>query len=190
MSTPLVAGGAAVVRQYLKDAVNIPNPSAALVKAMLMHTATDMYPGQFGGNGKATGQEMLATRPNPHQGMGRVNMDFATNFNGAIMEGTATQGSPAIAVMGDAATRDYKITMVYTDAPGAASSSRALVNNLDVEVYEDGQLIARGNSSVNNYEYIEVAGVTGELEVKVVATNLPTPAAGGGQPFALLVSSH
>ena len=78
--------------------------------------------------------------------------------------------------------------MVYTDAPGAASSGRALVNNLDVEVYEDGQLIGQSRSSLNNFEYIEVAGVTGELEVRVIGSNIPTPATDGGQPFALLVS--
>ncbi len=188
MSTPLVAGGAAVARQYLVERMQRSNPSAALVKALLMHTATDLFPGQFGQSGKATGQEMLATRPNPHQGFGRVDMDTLTDFQGAMMEGTVMQGTPATATLTSSTVTDWKITLVYTDAPGAASSGRALVNNLDIEVYEDGQLIARGNSAVNNSEYLEVGGVTGELEVRVVATNLPTPAADGGQPFALLVS--
>ncbi len=188
MSTPLVAGGAAVARQYLVERMQRSNPSAALVKALLMHTATDLFPGQFGQSGKATGQEMLATRPNPHQGFGRVNMDALTDFQGAMMEGTVLQGAPATATLSSETVTDWKITLVYTDAPGAASSGRALVNNLDIEVYEDGQLIARGNSAVNNSEYLEVGGVTGELEVRVIATNLPTPAADGGQPFALLVS--
>ena len=188
MSTPLVAGAAAVVRQYLIENKQISNPSAALVKAMLMHTSTDLYPGQFGKNGKATGQEMLATRPNPHQGFGRVNMDAVTGYNGVIFTGSIGVGAPATAKLSGGQTQDYKITMVYTDAPGAASSGRALVNNLDVEVYEDGQLIGQSRSSLNNFEYIEVAGVTGELEVRVIGSNIPTPATDGGQPFALLVS--
>ena len=185
MSTPLVAGGAAVVRQYLVEKMQISNPSAALVKGMLMHTATDLYPGQFGTAGKASGQEMLATRPNPHQGFGRVNMDTATQFVGKIMTSDISISDNTVALPG---WTSAKITLVYTDAPGAASTSKALVNNLDVEVYEDGQLIARGNSSVNNHEYIEVSGVTGELEVRVVGTNVPTPDASGGLPFALIVS--
>lgn len=187
MSTPLVAGAAAVTRQYLKESAQIPNPSAALVKAYLMHTSTDLYPGQFGQSGKASGQELLSTRPNPHQGFGRVNMDEATDFNGSIMQGAVTTGATLktqIPNMG----ADYKITMVYTDAPGAASSGRALVNNIDLEVYEGGQMIARSNSSVNNFEYLEVGNVSGPIEVRVIGTNVPTPAATGGQPFALVVS--
>lgn len=187
MATPLTAGAAAVTRQYLIEHRQVQNPSAALVKAMLMHTATDMFPGQFGGNGKATGQELLSTRPNPHEGFGRVNVDALTSYDGVIMEGYATMNNPGI-LKAKGLVGDLKITMVYTDAPGAASASRALVNNLDVEVYEDGELIASGTSSINNNEYIEVSGVTGQLEVRVVATNLPTPAANGSQPFALLVS--
>ncbi len=184
MSTPLVAGGAAVVRQYLVE-LGFTNPSAALVKGMLMHTATDLYPGQFGASGKATGQEMLATRPNPHQGFGRVNMDPATNFDGALMDGAVGAGGFGSMQVGN--WSGAKVTLIYTDAPGAASASRALVNNLDLEVYEDGQLIASGTSTINNHEYLEVEGVTGQLEFRVVGVNTPTTK-NGGVPFALIAS--
>ena len=39
MATPLVAGCAAVTRQYLRETEGIANPSAALVKAVLIHSA-------------------------------------------------------------------------------------------------------------------------------------------------------
>ena len=187
MSTPLVAGGAAVVRQFLSETMKFTNPPASLIKGMLMHTATDLYPGQFGDKGKSSGQEMLATRPNPHQGFGRVDMDAATAFDGLIMTGGVSQGNPAVAKMsGD--DGDYKITMIYTDAPGAASASKTLVNNLDIEVYDGGTLIAKGNSSIDNHEYIQVQGVQGELEVRVIGTNTPTTNGQGVVPFSLIVS--
>lgn len=186
MSTPLTAGAAAVARQYLVQTVGITNPTAALVKGFLMHTATDLYPGQFGTGGKATGQEMLATRPNPHQGFGRVNMDYATNFDGNVIAGKISQSGIIKLKLNN--LPDFKVTMIYTDAPGAASASKALVNNLDIEVYEGGTLIASGKDAINNHEYLEVAGVTGELEIRVVATNLPTTRPDGTVPFALIVS--
>src|SRR5262249_37309770 len=39
MATPLVAGAAALVRQYLRRTRRITHPSAALVKAVLIHSA-------------------------------------------------------------------------------------------------------------------------------------------------------
>ena len=186
MSCPLVAGGAAVARQYLM-ANGHANPSAALVKGFLMHTATDMYPGQFGNKGKATGQEMLSTRPNPHQGFGRVNMDAATDFNGNIMVGEVTNGGMASMKLG-AGMENFKITMIYTDAPAAANSRMALVNNLDVQVYEGGTMIASGTDSINNHEYLEISGATGEIEIRVNGTNVPMTRPSGALPFALIVS--
>lgn len=48
MATPVVAGAAAVVREFLAKAKGTPNPSAALVKAILLNSATAMEPGQYG----------------------------------------------------------------------------------------------------------------------------------------------
>lgn len=188
MSTPLVAGGVAVVRQYLAER-GMRNPSAALMKGLMMHTAFDMYPGQFGENGKASGQEMLATRPNPHQGFGRVDMDAATTVyeRSFISEGAISQGG-TMTLNPQLTGSDFKITLIYTDAPGAASSSRALVNNLDIRVLEGGVEIARGTNNIDNHEYIEVGGLTGELSLEVIAQNVPTTRPDGSLPFAVIVT--
>ena len=47
MATPLTAGGAAVVREWLVKQGGVSNPSAALLKAMLLNGAADMSPGQY-----------------------------------------------------------------------------------------------------------------------------------------------
>src|SRR5262249_10882903 len=75
MATPLTAGAAAVVRQYLTQTRGISAPTGAMIKATLMHTATDLFPGQYG---MGAGQELPTQRPNIHEGYGRVNVDFAT----------------------------------------------------------------------------------------------------------------
>jgi len=186
MSTPLVAGGAAVVRQYLIRDQKISNPSAALVKGFLMHTATDLFPGQFGEVGADSGQELLERRPNQHQGFGRVDMDLATNFDGEIFSGKVGPGdSVSTTVSGYTGA---KITVIYTDAPSAASSQKTLVNNLDLEVYEGGTLISSGVDSINNYEYLEVTSETGDLEIRVIGQNIPTARADGTLPYELIVS--
>ncbi|MBK7962780.1 MAG: S8 family serine peptidase [Bdellovibrionales bacterium] len=79
MATPLVAGAAVVTRQILQQKYNIQNPSAAVVKAALMNTAFDMYPGQYGEVGASRGQEILQRRPNSDEGYGRVDMKELTS---------------------------------------------------------------------------------------------------------------
>jgi subtilisin family serine protease len=69
MATPLVAGAAALVREWLTDLHGFTNPSAALVKAVLVNGADDMSPGQY-----ASPQEVPVSRPNNVSGWGRVDL--------------------------------------------------------------------------------------------------------------------
>jgi len=74
MSTPLVAGAAALVREWLTELRGFANPSAALMKAVLINGAADMSPGQYN-----SPQEIPASRPNNVSGWGRV--DLAASLN-------------------------------------------------------------------------------------------------------------
>jgi hypothetical protein len=69
MATPLTAGAAALVREWLVDLRNITNPSAALMKAVLINGAADMSPGQY-----TSPQEIPFVRPNNVSGWGRVDL--------------------------------------------------------------------------------------------------------------------
>lgn len=69
MSTPLTAGAAAVVREWLTRIKSVANPSAALMKAVLVNGAADMSPGQY-----TSPQEIPAARPNNVTGWGRVDL--------------------------------------------------------------------------------------------------------------------
>jgi subtilisin family serine protease len=74
MATPLTAGAAALVREWLTRIKGMANPSAALMKSVLINGAADMGSGQYGGG--AT-QEIPSRRPNNVSGWGRVDLQAA-----------------------------------------------------------------------------------------------------------------
>lgn len=187
MATPLAAGAAVVARQFVRTQLGFANPSAALVKATLMHTAFDMYPGQFG-YGK--GQEHAKPGPNPNQGYGRIDMDKLTQLDGSTLavderNGVGLSESLTYSV---STNTGIKVTMVYTDAPGAANAAKALVNDIDLEVISpNGQKMAL-NDRTNNVEAITMSGA-GTYTITVKGVNIPNGKA-GKQPFALLASPN
>jgi subtilisin family serine protease len=191
MSTPLTAGAAAVVRQYLIEDRKIAVPSAALIKAALIHTSFDLFPGQFGEVGKEKGQELLTVRPNPDAGWGRVNVEEATHLAGSVVVDERTG-----LAMGETHTypvtveRSGKLiaTLVYTDAPGAAGAAAALVNDLDLVVVDAAGKETALNDRLNNTEMVETAVAAGKLEIRVKATYVPQGLVAGKQPYALIVS--
>jgi hypothetical protein len=71
MATPLTAGAAALVREWLTRIKQVTTPSAALIKALLLNGTADMSPGQYG---TGSTREIPATRPNNVSGWGRVDM--------------------------------------------------------------------------------------------------------------------
>ena len=190
MSTPLTAGAAAVAREFLVKKQKIERPSAALVKGILMNSADDVFPGQYGNEGKTAGQEILTAAPNVVEGYGRVNVDNATNeeFFLKVVDNTeGVKGDDKYEVEID--TKDVKtlkVTLVYTDAPGTPNAARTLVNNLDLEV-EAGKTVS-SNSEKDNSEQIVIKELAQDkVKVRVIGKSIPR-GKDGKQPFALIVS--
>lgn len=103
MATPLTAGGAAVVREWLNKARGVVNPSAALLKALMINGATQL-----------PGQNVV----NNNSGHGRVDLKNTLNANYVIMD-DHVQGLTT----GNVVT--YTVQVVATTAQGvlyAASS--------------------------------------------------------------------
>ncbi|MFP4394550.1 MAG: S8 family serine peptidase, partial [Anaerolineales bacterium] len=204
MATPLTAGGAAVVREWLVKQGGVSNPSAALLKAMLINGAADMSPGQY-----ASPQEIPAQRPNTVAGWGRVDLleTVSPTGNRSLWYRDATSG------LATGATEEYpltlaagetlRVTLAWTDYPGSPWVNRQLVNDLDLEVIGPDSTSYYGNSGAyatghgclrndqwdqcNNVESVIIpSAAAGSYTVRVHAQNVPN----GPQPFALAASAN
>lgn len=192
MATPLTAGAAAVARQFLIEKMSQPKPSAALLKAYLLHTASEMFPGQYGEVGANHGQELLTLRPNNDEGYGRVNMAEVVSIGekGSFMiadsQGVAT-GETETAKFNISKAGHLMVNIVWTDAPGSTNASKALVNDLDLEVtLPDGKVLA-ANDQINNHSFVQAMTTAGEIIIKIKGINVPMGKS-GKQPFALVAS--
>jgi subtilisin family serine protease len=191
MATPLTAGAAVITRQFLIEKKGIATPTAALVKAYMLHTAAEMYPGQFGEVGKEHGQEILTLRPNNDEGYGRVDLQSAVSTPNFLFldqaAGVATSESKEYSL--DVPAGKLMANIVWTDAPGSTNASKALVNDLDLEVVlPDGKVLA-ANDQINNNSFVQSATSAGSVKVRVKGVNVPM-GKNGKQPFAVVVSVH
>ena len=186
MSTPLVAGAAALVRQNLMEKRGMKAPSASLIKATLMHTAIDLYPGQYGEVGRLKGQELLKPGPNADQGYGRVDVSKAVSVSVKLVdekEGLATDETKEITLPDGT----KKVTLVYTDAPGSTAAQKALVNNLDIAVTTSTGAVFVSDSKINNSEQLIIPAGSKGLKLIVKGMNIPM-GKDGRQPYSVVYS--
>jgi subtilisin family serine protease len=195
MASPLVAGGAAIVREYFERQF-AHQPSAALVKAVLINGAHDMTPGQHGN----TAQADVWRRPDINQGWGRMDLANTLIFGSArhpayfeaapgLQTGQSGQLQIDIAEPG----KELRVTLVWTDAPGLEATHGALVNDLDLEVTDPAGtthfgfagLVGQQRDRFNNFEEVRLASApAGSYTITVSGHNVPA----GPQSFALVVT--
>lgn len=193
MSNPLAAGGAVVVRDFYQKA-HILNASAALVKATLINSATDLLDENNDGL-----NDNDFPIPNTHEGWGFVNLANATDGSAQFVDATtglATGGSTSYNYTINAGT-PLKVTLVWSDYPSATSATVNLVNDLDLTVTTPGGTVYRGNlfsggwsatgatvDRRNNVENVYLqAPVAGTYTVTITGFNVPQ----SPQPYALVV---
>lgn len=193
MATPITAGAVTVARQVLVEKWNIANPSSALLKATMIHSADDLYPGQYGEGGATQGQELLTHRPNSDEGYGRVNMANLVSLGA----GTQIIDNRDGVAQGKEVAYEFTLTkpgrlyanLVWTDAAGSANAQKALVNDLDlVLLTPDGQSL-NNNDHINNSEMIEKGDLAaGTYKLVVRGVNVPMGKS-GAQPYALVFTA-
>jgi subtilisin-like proprotein convertase family protein len=217
-ATPQTAGGAALLVQWWQRFASAV-PSPAMVKALLINSARDMQSGNT-----------TDTIPNRHEGWGRWNLGSLLEPGTPVIVSAPpvfkkTSGLPAVyldqgIVLGTNGSQfqlrlapadlaqPLRATLVWTDAPGAVASCPSLVNNLDLELVQNGTTVLRGNAmnsglsivpggpadSINNVEQVIQPAPSGlyTLTVKAVTLNgdgLPGNADTTDQDFALVVSN-
>jgi serine protease AprX len=192
MSNPLIAGAATLVREYFVEKKGVSAPSAALVKAKLINSATDIS--GYGNPSYEAGQPI----PNNHEGWGLVNVGAATSGACAFHDGdTVTTGSNrTYSYPVGSSSQPFKVTLAWSDYPGSLPTG-GLVNNLNLVVtapgggtvyygnhFSGGWSVPGGSvESVNNVESVYVQNPTvGTWTVRVDGANVPQ----GPQPFALV----
>jgi hypothetical protein len=201
MSTPMLSGLAALVRQWLAQSRGLATPSAALVKALLLNGAADLGAGQYG---TGSTREIPAAWPNNVAGWGRASLTGAVGLAGDAgvwlqdaNAGLRSSGDRAIYFLRVGGGEQLRLTLAWTDYPAAAfASGRALVNDLDLEIQTPNGALVRGNASAalpatcrdggadrcNNVESVAIANPTaGYYTVTVRGAAVVA----GPQPFAL-----
>ncbi len=173
MAAPLCAGCAVLVRQSLTDS-GTANPSAELVKAILINSA----------------DEHQGDRPNFDSGWGLVNLRRAIEGNYEFDSATTLKNGESMSydVPVAAGVKELRVTLVWADAPDAG-----LVNDLDLKVISPAGTEHIASPAHNN---------TPDRTNNVEGIDEPTPAVGTwkvlvkahkvspslSQPFAVVIS--
>lgn len=191
MAAPLVSGAALICREILLKKRGITKPSAALMKALLMNSTVDMFPGQFGEVGEENGQEILSHRPNADQGFGRLAVDRLVEASEGAMLWDHTgiqQGQEFEVEFTVPAGKRVYANLVWSDPPATPNAGKALVNDLDLDFYREGELISKNEDRLNNFETLEIGDLSGGLyKIKIRAHRVLQTGA-EKQPFALVIS--
>lgn len=207
-AAPHASGGAALFTGWWKATRSL-QPSPALIKAALVNGAVDMN-AEFAG---VAGSSSTAVIPNSTEGWGRINLRnsinsaIPTHYIDQSVVFTALSDSYTYAGSVTTSAQPLRITLVWTDVPGAAGANPAAVNDLDL-VVTVGATVYRGNvfaggvsatggtgDRINNVENVIIPGLAPgtnfSVQVVPVALNgngvLGT--AGNNQHFALVVQN-
>ncbi len=181
MSTPLVAGTAALLRQYAVERGGVTNPSAALLKAMLVGGSRSLAPGQYGTN---VTQEIPSLSPNNVEGWGQPDIE-ATVHPYRRMVRLLDRISPAagatntFAVSVTVSHTPLDIALVWIDYPATAGAGVTRVNDLDLLVTAPNGAVLYPNGrtsrdSDNTVETLHVgAAQPGVYTVRVIGSAVP-----------------
>ncbi|WP_430734933.1 S8 family serine peptidase [Halodesulfovibrio aestuarii] len=184
MATPLVAGTAALMREYLMKEEGMSTPSAALIKTSLIHGADALIPGQYG---TGAGQESFSV-PDNVQGWGRINFEASINSDNRYttkfidIKGsdapTDTSYSKSFSFEVENDEKPFRATLGWTDYPGSTVTSGGLVNDLDLRVQQpDGTWVYPDNAIKVNWlnKEVYVDSVVGFYTGKAVGLKVTPP---------------
>lgn len=185
MASPHAAGSLVLISEWWRDANSGDDPSPAMGKALLINTATDI-------------QDTDAPAiPNFDEGWGRVTLRplFQPVVPFEFFDQEETLGATGemwqISVGVVDTNEPLKVSLVWSDAPGAVGANPALVNDLDLtvetggntflgNVFSGGASMTGGSAdTLNNAENVFVTNPGGSATVTVSATNI----SGDGIPY-------
>ncbi len=183
MACPLVAGAAALVRQWLVERRGMERPSAALVKAVLLGGAHDMVDDE--------GAQCGGEAPNNVQGWGRIDLEetlYPSNRAVHLEDWIPfSLGSDFIISVETTNTAPLEVQLVWIDHPGTEGMGRAIVNDLDLVVANEtaggtwrGNGVREGDR-VNTVESVRIdSAAPGRYFVHVKGVTVPYDSEEGG----------
>jgi len=198
MAAPHTSGALVLITQWWRNNNNNATPSVAMAKALLINTAHDITDG--------------GPIPNFNEGWGRIKLKnlfqaetpFEFYDQDTVLDDTGDTWVISVGVVDT--NKPLKVTLVWSDAPGAVGANPSLVNNLDLEVDNGGEtylgnsfsngtsIIGGSTDAINNMENVFINAPDGSATIRVKATNI----AGDGiffsgdetdQKFALVCSN-
>ncbi len=185
MSTPIIAGTVALIRQYLQKVCLHANPTGALLKAILIHGAVPMA-GQYN-------PPEVGAVPDNNQGWGRVNLknslfpDHPVNwkFEDNPADTIVTSDYRDLSLRVVDSTVPLRATLVWTDYPSGLQTGGGLVNVLRLSIISPDGTILQGAPPNNNVQQVVINNPQpGDYKVRVDAINITME----GQDFALVYS--
>ena len=193
MATPNAAGAATLIREYLMEIAQRPSPQGALIKALLVLGAQDINSRDVPNNDEGWGRVNLKETLAPSQGRG-IWVDDRSVL-------TSTGASKSYVFNVTYANSQLKAVLAWSDYRGSRFASKALVNDLDLEVESPDGTIYLGNDfasgrsttggtkdDINNLEVVLIdMAMKGIWTVRVKDAY---HAGSGSQPFAIAVSGQ
>ena len=147
MATPVAAGAAAMVRQYLREAESISEPRSDLIRALLINGAEDIGASDI---------------PNPSEGWGQLNLDnslFPSNSGQNLnviydYSRELLPGHSFVYTFDVNGNHGLDVTIVWNDLEGSAvanQSASRLVNDLDLRAISPDGTVYLGNHFTSGF---------------------------------------
>lgn len=221
MSAPVAASAAALVRQFFVDGYYPGNfagsgpsvsPSAALLKAMLIHSTQNqdgyIYLGSQGLHWPLhpdKNRNMFSLHKTYLQGFGRIQLDSVIgNGTGLLIpeledRSISQREVHQHCIKVNSFSKPFKVTLVWTDYPSTPLARYNLVNDLDLMLVGQKYEVILGNGEFspvqsnkdepdqsNNVEQVLLSEGADDLLFNVVVLGTLIPK--GPQPYALVLS--
>jgi subtilisin family serine protease len=171
MATPIVAGAAAMVRQYLRESEGISEPRSDLIRAVLINGAEDLG---------------IPDIPNPAEGWGQVDLQNSLYPSSGGQSQSVLYDNSRELLPGHAflytfdidASQGMDITLVWNDREGSAvadQSAARLVNDLDLRAISPEGTVYIANQFSNGFS---VSGGSEDRLNNVERVRLPSSTSG------------
>ncbi|KAF0978412.1 hypothetical protein FDP41_002232 [Naegleria fowleri] len=188
MATPLVAGAAALLREFFQTKMNISNPSGPLLKAALVHSSIPMN-GTVAYSNDETQRFKLSDlgSPNSYEGFGRVYLgSLLQNQDGTpltilVQEKSFSNLSDSLKLCFKRKQNKsmiqtspiFKATLAWYDYPGSVAVAPQLLSdlNLFINTYVRGSSNGGGRGSSSTKTVSKLSVIAGNYGDRVDTTN-------------------